>query len=781
EHLLTERLVLTLKGPADGVQWNIASEEVQDTRRFLTRGVPGDEQFRRFGSVSFDREGLKVAGGAGTLYLDHRLGRVERIVFAAEGLAFEYSHPIPRDRQLFELRASMEPRSYPFEPELASVSCDPESCDELLASMFTGLATITREQLTGPMVERYDSWLKDTLKARKEDGFAGFRIPFEPENRYISLTMWRDKPERQLYFEYDDEEPLEVTFGATEVGAWRYPSEATRRSGTSADALDRRPDIWARDYEVESVKGTVELGFGDGELLTGDLTFRLNARRELIRLPFRVARLSESRGGSKEARNPRMTINSVQDGKGRELTVLKTGPVSAILMLPEPVPAGGAIQLRVQFENKDSIYKLTPTYSYVDRAGWLPFVRFGDMIHELELTIKVPRRYTVLAVGRKVQESRDEEALLTQWEAERPVVFPTVIFGIYKQTKAGVKATRMDGQEIALMLHFDRDSLGAIAPKALGVAADEAANALNLFREVFGVDYPYSKLDVVNAPQGLAGQSPSSIVYLGTTSFLSKGVLGTLGGAAVTRFTDSLVDHEVAHQWWGSLVAPANDRSYWWVESLAEYAAALYIEQVHGRKAYLEMVEDWRRAVLEAESWHSVQDGSGIYTKGPLAFHIMRSTWGDEVFFKFLRNLTSELQGREIVTSDIQSVAEKTFGAKLDWFFDQWIRDVGLPQFTFSYKMVEGQGGEQVLEADIRQQVMKGTKAPAKQVLDGVLFKGITAVTIIGRSGKEYKRRVVFEGPTVSFKSPLPEKPKEIVLNKYHEMLAYDVLVEERP
>ena len=48
----------------------------------------------------------------------------------------------------------------------------------------------------------------------------------------------------------------------------------------------------------------------------------------------------------------------------------------------------------------------------------------------------------------------------------------------------------------------------------------------------------------------------------------------------IAKFLKSVVAHEVGHQWWGSRVSNANDRNYWFVESLAEYSSALCLEAV---------------------------------------------------------------------------------------------------------------------------------------------------------------------------------------------------------
>jgi aminopeptidase N len=136
-----------------------------------------------------------------------------------------------------------------------------------------------------------------------------------------------------------------------------------------------------------------------------------------------------------------------------------------------------------------------------------------------------------------------------------------------------------------------------------------------------------------------------------------------MGGANLSKFNRTVVAHEVGHQWWGSLIPNHNNGNYWFVESLAEYSSAIYVEVTEGKPAYYDKVADWRRAILDTDLQSSVQDasvvwsghlGSGyqaaVYNKGPYAFHVMRMTWGDEKFFKFLKNLAQGLKNKDIVT-----------------------------------------------------------------------------------------------------------------------------------
>jgi hypothetical protein len=206
---------------------------------------------------------------------------------------------------------------------------------------------------------------------------------------------------------------------------------------------------------------------------------------------------------------------------------------------------------------------------------------------------------------------------------------------------------------------------------------------------------------------------------------------------------------------------------------------------MHGRKAYLQHVKDWRKLVVETDIQASVQDapvvwsGDGfggyyaaVYAKGPYAFHIMRTTWGDEKFLPFLKALAADLRGKEIVTRDIEKVAERSFGQPMEWFFDQWIRGVGIPRYTFEHQVTPAEDGTFVVDGKVDQAVLLGYR---KDLLEGTYFEALVPITVEGKSGKEYQKKLVVRGPTTPFRFKVPERPKSVVLNKYGEVLAHDV------
>jgi len=588
-----------------------------------------------------------------------------------------------------------------------------------------------------------------------------------------------------------------------------YYTEETLKQSTP-DELERREDGDARWHEVFSVTGTVEMALADAETLAADLAIGLTVKKDVRELPFSIIAFRETRSLSRNRPAP-LFVNSIRLD-GEELTWVRTGGSSGRMILPREVKAGSRITLEVDYSTR-AIIKYTPSFSYVSRFGWIPLVRFGDFIDEFELTFRCPSKYQIIGIGQRASETVEGDVLVSRWKASRPVVFPTVIFGKYRSDQPKFDAKKLDGTVIPVTVHVDEASFGEwdIRASALRPLAEQAANSINLYTEMSGVEYPYGELNLVNDPLGfLYGQAPSSLIYLGSGVFRGEGFLAPFfnDATAIAKFLKSVVAHEVGHQWWGSRVSNSNQRNYWFVESLAEYFSAVYLEAAFGWGEYMEQVEEWRRDILEtrlksgvqnASSLYSGEDGFGsyrasVYAKGPYAFHILRETFkgegprgpdgADKRFFDALKRMTQALaQKREIVTLDIQDAAEEAFGVvepdgtrrpvDLDWFFDQWIRGVGLPELTMEYTTRKTEDGGWIVEGRVRQRLVLGTKSK-NDVLDATHYRGRTAITVIGRDKKEYPYLLIVNGPETPFVFKVPVEPRDVFLNKNGEMLALD-------
>lgn len=809
----TERYDLAVKKGAGG-KWELASADVKDTFSKLRRSLFG-EDIRAFESLSFEKEGLKVSSGPGLLYTYKYDGKVMSTRIMAVDLKYTYAPPADVTYNYYQIIMKRLLEKYPddlfFKPEWLRMTCDPSTCDKLLRENFKGLTQLQPSgkdapASTAPVADKFFKLLADVKREAdkdfKENPFGAFFLPERDEYRNWTFSFKRDSAKDHFFtVDYDNFEPWEVGIYVTGYAPrlFAYYSEDTRKSSIPPYELEMRDDRESLDYQLEGLKGQVDLSIEREEGYSADLEFTIVSKRELNELPFAISRVRFPGDENRERKNPKLFINSIQDEGGNELTFVKTFGYGGLVAFPKPIPAGTSFKLRMQFTSNDSIAKLNPSYFYVDRGGWLPFVRFTDMIQDFDMVVRVPDRYKAFGPGREVSRERKSGIETTHWVAKNPVSFPTVIFGQYIEDSPEIKATKKDGTVIPVRVHVDTVSTNSLDSSEAGaegarsirggqlrVIGEQAVNALNIYRELYGVDYPYDKLDLVADPLGtFYGQAPASIIYLGWGVFRGE---GALADGDLARFNKDVVAHETGHQWWGSLCNNVNDRNYWFVESLAEYSSAIFVESLYGRQKYLEKVADWRRNILNADVQTPVQNAyttwsgetgfrgaiANIYNKGPYAFHVLRSTFGDDKFFAFMKKLANDYKHGSIITRDIQQAMESAYGGTMEWFFDQWLRGVGVPQYSVSYTIRKTEDQQYLIEGSIKQRTVMGKE---KIPMPGVFYRGVAPFTFVFHNGKEAKSKpILIQGEVTPFKLKLPDEPKQVVFNKDGEILAHDVL-----
>ena len=126
------------------------------------------------------------------------------------------------------------------------------------------------------------------------------------------------------------------------------------------------------------------------------------------------------------------------------------------------------------------------------------------------------------------------------------------------------------------------------APDPLGrmeaVAAD-VAESLQFFAARFGP--PPLKTLTVSPMPGTSGQGFPGLIYLSTLAYIEERQRPQSAQDArlKTFFSDLMVAHEVAHQWWGNIIAVDSYQDEWLPEALAHYSAMLWLEKKRGSQA----------------------------------------------------------------------------------------------------------------------------------------------------------------------------------------------------
>lgn len=240
-------------------------------------------------------------------------------------------------------------------------------------------------------------------------------------------------------------------------------------------------------------------------------------------------------------------------------------------------------------------------------------------------------------------------------------------------------------------IHFLRAPADSIPVQYFVWAADSAETAAYLptvrqmianLSGVFG-PYPWDKYAMASVtPFGYGGMEHQSI----TTMHRSL------------HTTESIVVHELAHQWWGDLVTCGSWPDIWLNESFATYSEALWKESLGGPpalKGYMEGMQNfnfgsWSGAVYDPESQGFSLFATVVYTKGAWVLHTLRGAIGDSAFFRSLRQWRALYAGKSAVTADFQAVVESVTGTDMSWFFRQWVFGSGWPVYALSSRW---QGG----------------------------------------------------------------------------------------
>ena len=126
-------------------------------------------------------------------------------------------------------------------------------------------------------------------------------------------------------------------------------------------------------------------------------------------------------------------MNAVQL-EGEEMTWTRTSQLGGLIILPEEMPAGTRLNVRMDFETR-ALKKWTYSFTEVSRFGWMPFVRFGDFIDDLRTiadglgrtvaqlvvnwTIHQPG-ITAALCGAKRAYQIEETASAMDWELDEP-------------------------------------------------------------------------------------------------------------------------------------------------------------------------------------------------------------------------------------------------------------------------------------------------------------------------------------------------------------------------
>jgi ABC-2 type transport system permease protein len=282
-----------------------------------------------------------------------------------------------------------------------------------------------------------------------------------------------------------------------------------------------------------------------------------------------------------------------------------------------------------------------------DSNFWKLFGFDADLI-DFETTVSTSADQVAIAPG----------TLLGSWEHAGRRWFhykmdkPVLPFFSYQSARWDVK--RADWRGVPVTVYYDRKHPWNIDSMLAG-----ATGALAYNTAAFG-PYPHKQLRITEFPLYLpfARSFPNTIPFSESLGFISD-----LRGAGKVDHVFYVTAHEVAHQWWGDQLIPANTQgSSMLVESLAEYSALMAVEKQFGPEKTSHLLRfdldqyfaGRGKELVEELPLYRVEDQVYIqYRKGSLVFYRLRAELGEAMLNGVLKDFLAmhREQARPYVTS----------------------------------------------------------------------------------------------------------------------------------
>ncbi len=385
---------------------------------------------------------------------------------------------------------------------------------------------------------------------------------------------------------------------------------------------------------------------------------------------------------------------------------LERDPDISYIVLNEPILPNEKILITTPFKVKvpapisrmgteDGYFAVTQWYPKVavyDKNGWheMPYLDQGEFYNEFgdyEVEITVPETYVVAATGVLSEEHKTDSSTTYFFKQENIHDFAWFASPDFKIKED--KAILKNGKEVAIKTYYLTDE------QQWHDCNTFTKKAVEFFSELIG-PYPYDHCTVVEGPLKAGGGMEYPMITILDND------------DDITRF-ESVVAHEVVHNYWQGILA-SNERSEPWIdEGFASYYEKRYNNEIAINEFKPETLVTERRVsklfglshltydegeeilMRQEERMNRHQPVGGhaedftyfnyfisLYVKAPHLIQYLENYLGRSQFDDCIRSFYENHKFQHIHSIDIQSHFETCSGKDLSFLFDDWINTDGI-------------------------------------------------------------------------------------------------------
>ncbi|RPI12326.1 MAG: hypothetical protein EHM65_06085, partial [Acidobacteriales bacterium] len=488
----------------------------------------------------------------------------------------------------------------------------------------------------------------------------------------------------------------------------------------------------------------------------------------------------------------------------------------AVFLLLPGAPMEPGKRYEVEFRNEGHIVQDTGNKVYFvgARDNWYP--KLPIQFSQYDVTFRYPSDLNLVVAGELVEEAAGEGWRTTRHRIATPVSFLGFNLGVYQhvaQTRGPYSVEVFANKQLEPRIQELPGASGVLPPRRvydpitrrsivvpgsvmipmpvlppdpaerLQELASEIGAAFEFMASRFGPP-PIRNLTVSPIP-GNFGQGFPGLVYLPTLSYIRlqqrPGLPANPNRQAVPEI---LLAHEVAHQWWGNVVAPDSNQDTWLMEALANYSALLFLEKRKGAKALESILADYSRNLRSTVAEGRTIDSTGpiawgprlissqapaawrviTYEKGSWIIHMLRRRLGDERFLAMLAEVVKRYRQSTLTTEQFRAVAVKFLppgspDPKLETFFENWVYSTGIPTLQLSHS-VRGKAAAYTLTGSLTQ---SGVDAE---------FSAWVPIEVHFKTGKPLVHWVRTDSDPAGFTVALKQAPARVLLDPSSSVLS---------
>lgn len=432
--------------------------------------------------------------------------------------------------------------------------------------------------------------------------------------------------------------------------------------------------------DVLNYKFAIELT-DESDVITGKAEIQVRFANAVSRFNLDLASVSYGKG---------MTVLSVTE-KNTKLEAIhqnnilaihlnrkaQSGDTSIFEINYKGIPSDGLIISKNKYGHRTFFADNWPNRGH----NWIPCHDNPADKATVEYIVTAPQHYQVIANGIKTEETNlDNKKKLSRYVEAVPIPTKVMVIG------AADFAVNLSGFVECIPVYswvYPEDRNKGFYDFA------QAKDILPFFISHVG-PYGYKKLANVQSKTIFGGLENANTIF-----YTENAVTGT-------RRSESLIAHEIAHQWFGNMATEKSFAHLWLSEGFATYFTVLYFENKYGKDTTKYMMMKDRREVVafSKENNHPVVDttitdymqllNANNYQKGGWILHMLRRQLGDSVFWKSIREYYSTYAGKNANSRDLQKIFEKISGKNLEVFFNQWLYTPGQPSLKIDWKMDKG-------------------------------------------------------------------------------------------